>query len=448
MLNIISTILAMLACVALLLSPEIGILATYFSRPFVDTSWKDTVLVGFKLTELVSVYYPMVAMVIALLSFQAKSSLARMPLAKLWMAYLFFVTCFSLNIAINSSPADGASVFFRYMNGFAGFYLAQAYFHQEQKMKVFFLILALTGIFPLSQGIYEAITGNHWSVTSAEGETRNIGMYHDAITIRYYGLQTLLACAACLGGRYPRNNVMRTVLVVLAAASIFIVYNALSKAGLVILALWLVIWSYGRKSWAVPLISACATVVIIPLYFSKIVDTIYNQFHKEIGAVSGQISANNTFAGRWYLWEKMWKEWSGFTSLQKIFGSGQAAFGAHNDYIQMLFTGGYFGLAFYLTFLTVVGFKILKIYLTSTHLPRILALMAFTMWLVDAIGLVPSLYSGYQWFAWGVIGIAMRYDRNIKRSRSSPPKIVVTQTEHQDMSSNLLPSDSSLFLHP
>jgi hypothetical protein len=45
--------------------------------------------------------------------------------------------------------------------------------------------------------------------------------------------------------------------------------------------------------------------------------------------------------------------------------------------------------------------------------------MVFAMWLVDAIGLVPSLYSGYQWFVWGVIGIAVRYDQNMKRAKST-----------------------------
>ena len=34
--------------------------------------------------------------------------------------------------------------------------------------------------------------------------------------------------------------------------------------------------------------------------------------------------------------------------------------------------------------------------------------MVFLAWMVDTIGLVPSAYSGYQWFVWGMIGLSLR----------------------------------------
>lgn len=423
MIDFISIILAIISILALALAPQLGILATYFARPFVDTAWGFPVLLGFKLTELVSVAVPLVTITLVLLNFRTQKSVGKMPLLNIWLAYILFIICISISIAINSSASDAASLFFRYLNGFSGFYLAQAYYLQEKKIKLFFLVLALTGVFPIAQGLYEAITGFHWSITSAEGEIRNIGMYHDAITIRYYGLQTLLACAACLALNYPKNRVMKTAIYGILFLALFIVYKALSKAGILTLALWLLIWSYGRKSWQLPVIAAGAALVVIPFYFSTIAETLYNQFHKEIGALNGQVEASHTFAGRWYLWEQMWKEWSQFTFLQKMFGSGNAAFGAHNDYIQMLFTGGYFGLTLYISFLATIGWKLIRLYLRTRNTLSILALMAFSMWMVDAIGLVPSLYSGYQWFVWGVIGLCLRQEQEREIYKPTSPNI-------------------------
>ncbi len=413
----ISILLSTIACAALFFATEFGILAIYFARPFVDTAWKHFIIFGFKLTELVSVLVPVITFVIVITNMGTKKSVANMPFFKFWMFYIFYIFCFSINIMINSTVADGASVLFRYLNGFVGFYLVQAYFLQEKKMKLFFFALAIAGIFPIAQGVFEAITGIHWSVTTAEGQVRNIGMYHDAITIRYYGLQTLLAVAACFAFEYPKNSFIKVGLLGLLFGSLLTVYKALSKSGLMTLALWSAVWSYGRRSWVFPGVILLAALIVVPIYFKEISDTVFNQFHKEIGAISGDVAANRTFAGRWYIWEQLWKEWAGFTFMQKMFGSGQAAFGAHNDFMQMLFSGGYVGLVMYASFILAIGWNLVVIYFSSRHILGALALMAFIMWVIDSIGLVPSLYSGYQWFVWGIIGLCLRYESDQKQRK-------------------------------
>jgi hypothetical protein len=42
------------------------------------------------------------------------------------------------------------------------------------------------------------------------------------------------------------------------------------------------------------------------------------------------------------------------------------------------------------------------------------------MWLVDAIGLVPSSYPGYQWFVWGFIGLSLRLREEAGRAAERP----------------------------
>lgn len=421
----ITILLATIACIALLFSAQIGVLAIYLARPFVDTAWSHMIFMGFRLTELVSVLVPLITFLLILFNLDTKKSVTKMPFYTFWMVYLAYILFFSVSIAVNSSIGEGASVFFRFVNGFVGFYLVQAYFRQEKEIKLFFFILALAGIFPVATGLYETIKGVHWTVTTAEGEIRSIGLYHDAITIRYYGLQTVLAIAACLAFKFPENFALRLGLVGLLLGSMVVVFKALSKAGLLTLASWSVIWSVGRKNWVLPAIVFVAAIFLIPLYFQEISDTVYNLFHKEVGAINGKVATNRTFAGRWGIWAEMSKEWSDFSMLQKLFGSGKSAFGAHNDYLQMAFHGGIIGLILYVSFLLTIVWKLVAIYLKSGHLLSVLALMAFVMWIVDSIGLVPSLYTGYQWFVWGVIGLCLRHhsDQEKKTKRIAKLKM-------------------------
>lgn len=408
----ISIALAAAACVLLIFFAEIGVLSIYIARPFVDTAWETQVLAGLKLTELFSVLVPLITLALVIVNFGTSKSVLKMPFVRFWAVYLLAITFFSINIGANSSAIEGVSVFFRYLNGFVGFYIVQAYVRDERRIKLFFMTMVIAGLFPIGQGIFEAVTGHHWKITEAEGSIRNIGMYHDAITIRYYGLQTILATAACLGLKTPRNRIARLALIGILFGSLLVVFKALSKSGMATLAAWSAIWSYGRKSWLLPIALVTASIFIVPVYFEEISDTVYKQFHKEIGVVEGKVSANRSFAGRWYIWEEMWKQWESFSVLQKMFGSGYAAFGAHNDYMQMLFTGGYFGVALYVSFLLAIAWNLVRIYLKSNHILGTLALMAFSMWILDTIGLVPSLYSGYQWFVWGVIGLCLRHERD------------------------------------
>ena len=52
--------------------------------------------------------------------------------------------------------------------------------------------------------------------------------------------------------------------------------------------------------------------------------------------------------------------------------------------------------------------KLFVNYLRDNSPLNVMALMIFAMWIIDTIGLHPSLYPGYQWYVWGIIGLAIR----------------------------------------
>ena len=228
MLLVITIILAAISCLLLLLFPQLGVLTIYVIRPLIDTTWDKYIFLGFKLTELVSVAVPLIVIVLVIINSGTSRSLTKMPFWRFWVLYLLYISTFCLNIAITSSIIDAANVFFRFANGFVGFYLVQAYFLESQKYKLFFFALIIAGIFPIATGLYEAITGIHWKVTTAEGQIRNIGMYHDAITIRYYGLQTVLAVAACYAYNYPKIFLLKLPSIGVFFGGLIIVFKALS----------------------------------------------------------------------------------------------------------------------------------------------------------------------------------------------------------------------------
>ena len=416
MLLLIATVLATIGCIVLLLAPNVGIAVIFLVRPIIDTAWQEQIFLGFKLTEIFSVAVPFIVLVLVMMNVGTRRSVTQMPFWKFWAVYLLYILTFCVNIALTSSIVDAADVFFRFANGFVGFYLIQAYFFEGNKKKWFFLMLAFAGIFPIATGLYESITGVHWRVTTSEGEIRSIGLYHDAITIRYYGMQTILAISACFALNYPKNKVIKSGLIGLFAGALVVVFKALSKSGLFSLFVWGVIWSYGRRSWFIPSIVLVGSMILIPFYFQEIGDAIYNVFHKEIGALTGEIEATRSFSGRWIGWEGLINEWSKMDIIRQWFGSGEKNLGTHNDYLQMLLHGGIIGLIFYISFLIVVGWQLTLFYLKHKSALSIVALMAYTMWLVDTIGLVPSIYSGYQWFVWGVIGLCLRTKLELERN--------------------------------
>ena len=137
-------------------------------------------------------------------------------------------------------------------------------------------------------------------------------------------------------------------------------------------------------------------------------------FNKEVGALTGAGKSERVFAGRVYIWRALLNEWKEKSILQKTFGSGEMAVGSHNDYMMMLFHGGIVGLLLYLVLLTSIGIRILFNLNERAGPLNIGSFMAYIMWLTDSIGLVPSAYSGYQWFVWGIIGLGMRMHNDEK----------------------------------
>ncbi|NGZ96158.1 MAG: hypothetical protein CV089_08535 [Nitrospira sp. WS110] len=407
MLTILSITLAIATLLMLVIHPVTGVILLFISKPIIDATWDQPIVLEMPVTQIISGLVP-IALLSRMLLANMDESLRAMPLRGLWILYVCYAGVFSLLIFYNQGPQSGANIFFRCLNGMTGFYMLQAFFHKAARLKIVLLAMVIGGLFPIGVGLYQIATGATWQAQNVEGISRNIGLYHDAITIRHYALQTILA-TLLLGSLFTHQHIVYSIgrLLYMATATI-VMAKAYSKAGFLTLGIWAALWNGLQKRFVTISLMILLGLLVGTYYASQQLGDILQIFHKEIAFVDGKGDAHRTLNGRWYIWQTMFSEWVALDWLAKTFGSGKVALGAHNDYFQMLFHGGIVGLAIYVTLLGSIGFRILTNLREKVDPLTIAALMAFLCWLVDTIGLVPSSYSGYQWFIWGIIGLSLR----------------------------------------
>lgn len=407
MLTALAISLAVGTLLMLAVNPVTGVVLLFISKPIIDATWDAPIFFGMPLTQIISGLVPIFVagrMVIA----KNDESFRLMPLKWIWLVYVCYAGVFSAFILYNQDPQSAANIFFRYGNGLAGFYMLQAFFRQDHRQKLIFLAMMIGGLFPIGVGLYQLATGTTWQAQDIEGISRNIGMYHDAITIRHYAMQTILAIFL-FGSVFTHEHILQLAgrWLYLSLATV-VMAKAYSKAGFLTLGLWVGCWNGLQKRFLTLSFLVLFGFLGGSYYATQHMDQIVQIYHKEINFIEGKGEAKRTFNGRWYLWQEMYSEWDQLDWPAKTFGSGKIALGSHNDYFQMLFHGGVLGLLIYLVLLGTIGSRILMNLRRKADPLTIAALMALTSWLVDTIGLVPSSYSGYQWFIWGIIGLSVR----------------------------------------
>jgi len=409
----------------MVISPAAGYLAAVVSKPWIDATFDQPFVFGLPPTQVISAAVPM--FVLGYIAFVARgaNSFSRMPYHRMWLAWIAYAAIFSAVIADDGRLLDGANIFFRHANGLVGFYAAQAWYREEKATKSFVIALIVAGLFPMGTGVYEGITGHHWREVLGEGDLlRNVGMYHDAIAIRVYALQTLAALLMLTVLHLPRDWMWKAAVAVYSLVCVFVIYKALSKSGTLIIAAWALMWPALRRTRHSLLVVTMVIVLGALILSTNIAEKTFWIFQKEIAAVTGTGDAARTFAGRWFIWEDWLSQWNEMSAWQKIFGSGRDSTGIHNDFLMILSHGGAIGLIIYVALLTAISVGVVRNVIARATPWNVAACLMIVMWFIDSVGLVPSAYSAYQWFIWGFVGLALRKDWDGTRdhlSKTSSP---------------------------
>lgn len=384
-----------------------GILVAVLIRPVIDCFYESTyALGGVKPTELLGVFLPLLVFFQLLLS--RNQGFLRVPLARLWIVYSFFqlfsmviifTTDYNVIIVLNN--------FFRLFNGFIAFFLFQEFFRNREDFRILLLVHLAAGIFPLGMSVYQNILGGIIRTeTTIGGLIRNIGFYHDAYTLRLYCFQTIAAGLMYWVYFLGKSKAMRVVLLSMGCIALMTIYKLFSKAGYLVLASWTSVWFLASRK-----IHSFVVLIIIGGVFLalnsqfKTINLIYS---KEVNTFAGEEQSDRMFQGRVGIWKNKYSKWDDLPIFNKMLGNGKANNDAHNDFFRALLCNGIIGLVLYATLLITMLLRVsINCFRNKTPL-NILAVMLILMWLIDAIGLVPSVYPGYQIFVWGFVGLALR----------------------------------------
>lgn len=420
-LYIFSVILAALSVVFLFFNPVNGILFLTLVKPVVDTSFYVVFMGNLNLTRVHGVLIPSI-IILYMMTARGDSRLRHMPMKALWLIYGADVFLFSGIVAYSSGLLEAADVFFRHINGLVGFYMFQAFFTADERLKKLFFVMIIAGIFPVVTTLYQIVTGVQWHVLEhsiSEGVMRNTGLYYHILTVRYYCYQTL-AGMLLYWSMFKRPGMMaRLAALALLAGIIVVTYKTYSKAGYLEIILWGLIWFTLRKKFLVLVTIALVFMLVIPFYATEIVDDISRVFHREVAAVSGDDEVGATaFAGRLPGWQARIDQFMDLHPLQQMFGSGVVSTGVHNDYLMMLMHGGIFGLGIYVALFGTLGVLLVRELVRKVDPLGIVAFMLYATFLVETVGLEPSSYPHFQWLVWGMVGLFLRRRQD---ERLNPP---------------------------
>lgn len=397
----------------LAVSTYYGWLAAIIAKPVIDIGWSpEYVLFGFSPLEIAGAAVPGLVL-LRMIAFSSERP-SRPPLRAAWIAYVATVVMGSFMYALNNDYIGGVSFFLRTLNGVLAFYSLQVLFGERSSFRALLIATLLAGLFPMLMGFYESVTGNYWRLRLGVGEQIRItGLYHNSTNLRYYAYATLTAIALYWVYFARRSLVTRLLLIGYAGISAVVLFKVFSKAGFATLGVAVLAWIVMGRRIAWPALLAVVILGVNAFLNNTVVEEVSVTFEKDIAVFEGEIDEGRGFGGRMMFWEKWWERFLEADAVYQLFGGTdrfggrQARGGGHNDYIRALQQTGIIGLAVYAWLLLAAGLALWKNWARRRTPLNMMALVIFAAWMIETIGFTPAIYTNFQWYAWGFIGLAL-----------------------------------------
>ncbi len=415
MLFYIAAVLCFVAALLLVARPYWGILLTLAINPVVAATW-ETRIGDFSLNHVIGVIVPVFVLPRLISVDLPHPNWARLKL----IAVLFLLANL---IGVMALISEGKAVTaietsIHAMNGFIAFYLFAVYYRSSEGIKHLTIALLISGIFPVAMGLYQAATGVVWHQRSSAGILRYVGMYHDAVSLKHFGLQTLLAIYIALH-QFKLSQLQKTLLLGFGACSCVVIFNVYSKSALAILCAWFLIWALLQNRFVGAAIIGAIVALVNAATQNFLVNSVLQLFQKEIAFNQGELDRRFLLAGRVSIWEDLYNDWKLLPFGEQLFGTGDAI-PAHNEFLRILITDGLVGLAAFLLATILATSLAASTVLRNKGPLQIAAALAVAMWGIDCIGIHPGLYSYYMWFVWGIVGLAVTLSPSRGRQPQRP----------------------------
>lgn len=418
MLILLGIILLTVSTVLLIARPYYGFLMIIMSKPIIDMTWQFRPG-GFSLIQMASVILP-----VLLLPRLLQSAYWKDPKHRVWMVLgiMIFIGQFVPSIvSLLQDTMVGFDSIFRSLNVFLAFLMIPAFATNDKRLKQILLAFIIAGLAPLAVSIYSELTGTVWRVRTTIGLERNIGLYHNAVSIRHFGLQSILVSLMYLQLFTPKKLIIKLALFTYLLLSTYMLYRGYTRGGLATLALWAVIWVIVYRKFHWGLISAAGLVAVDFYTKGALSAEVIQLFSKEVDFYEGGFTDNRkVLNGRIGLWQEDIRIWAEQSRTNQFFGGYYTGLGTHNEFLRSLLGNGLFGLALYTVSIVSIGlWSAAKLLSGEAARYAIFAVMIMAMYAVEAAGATPGAFPQYQWFVFGFIGTFLL---NARRLGDSQPE--------------------------
>jgi O-antigen ligase len=385
----------------------------FIAKPIVDMGWDyDYAVAGFRPLEIVGAGLP--AILLARMALVGGEHSTKLPLRGVWMAYIGTVVLGCVLFSINGQVVVAASFGLRTLNGVVAFYSIARWFSDRERFRILLIALLIAGIVPMTMGLYESLTGNYWRLRLGSGDQIRItGMYHNSTNLRYYAYSTLAAIALYWVYFAKRTRLNKILLLGYTAVCGVVLFKVYSKAGFITIAFAAVAWVVIARNVLWPSLLVLVALVANFTLDDIVVKELGTTFKKETRVIEEGALHDGAFGGRLGLWRSQMSIWADQDTLSQLFGSGEmgggrlAKGGAHNDYIRALYQTGLVGALAYVALLIATGLALVKRMLRHRSPLVLVALVIYVGWMVETIGFTPSVFTSFQWYTWGFIGLAL-----------------------------------------
>ncbi len=390
-------------------SPMLALLIFLFLKPIIEMSWDQKVVGSYSMLDFAGILPCLLA-----LYFSGTGRIRhRWKRNDLWFLLLLFLAFGIIKIFISGNQDESFFYFeksMRLTNAIAALILFQALIKNNDDYASLLFVMRTLAIIPIvflflqNIGFIDLRTQG-----SASGDIRILGFYHDVVNQRYYFSTGLLAAIG-----YLMYNKKFTILnLILACLFVYGLIMGYSKASTVFLITIPLVFLTFRKDFRAIF---PALFLVIAVYFvfesSGYLDSI---FRKEIAVGADDVEVGRALNGRVVVWQAFWRNFTSRSVWEHLLGSRAASSsgfsgGVHNDFLGNLGSYGVVGLSLYSLIVFAMTKRVFFDYQKWLGKVRLLDSAIFMarsfvlLWVVDSIGLHPSLYPTLMFLVFGIIG--------------------------------------------
>jgi hypothetical protein len=399
---LIACVLAACSLATLAVRQRDGIILLLISMPVIATTWNFR----FAGTSLIQITY---GLTVPLLLLHRKRLPPCFPAYWTKCAWCLFVAnvlgLISAPLFFAPGIIEVVTVILLAMNLLIGFYMFPMFFTTRDDFRLLLAALMISGIFPTTVSLYQAMTGVVWQERTIMGILRYDGLYHDSVACRIFIMPAFFAVIIGYLGKFFRVGWLRFVMLFYALAMLVALYNLSSRAVFGILAIWSIGLATLYRRWGYGFLAIAIIFLANHFYDNFLFERIQFLFSKEVAIYEGSMEGKYFLSGRGMLWSEFLREFDQFGFLAFLFGAGWTV-PAHNEIIRIFLFSG-------LTGVILFSGSVLRLFLEcgrrlSRHeLPQVVAFLLISSFLIDSIGVTSGIYPSYNWFLWGMLGLLL-----------------------------------------